>query len=312
MRQLVWDGLRDLCKDTFSVPPERNGDDLFASFLRQKDLKSTIKTGSNDVDSSNNLRYDFFDVDETTGNIVLQPKIPIFPEDFPQGTREWPLSWWGIVDPSIEEQNIENKEISKITTDTKGDTKPRQDRSDAQSDRKSPERKDEINERNRRGGNRSTRKRSSRDHYDDDHPSREDRFDRSAGGERGGSEYPPPLRGNNYDYDHNDFRNPRHYGGDPPGPRRIGDGPPPHYRPFLCDGPQPGDFRGVPRPYLTKDYQHRDQFEPPWRGLPMPLHDDRRENRDRDHPRRSPYSNPPSEDGRNVGRNPTGNSNRIR
>ena len=97
LRQLVFDGLKDLCKDAFEIPPERNGDFLFASFLRHKDLKPIMQTSSNNIDSSsnnsNNLRYDFFDVDETTRTIVMQPKIPIFPEDFPAGgIREWPLS----------------------------------------------------------------------------------------------------------------------------------------------------------------------------------------------------------------------------
>jgi hypothetical protein len=97
LRQLVLDGLKDLCKDAFEIPPERNGDFLFASFLRHKDLKPTMQTSSNNIDISsnnnNNLRYDFFDVDETTRTIVLQPKIPIFPEDFPAGgIQEWPLS----------------------------------------------------------------------------------------------------------------------------------------------------------------------------------------------------------------------------
>ena len=45
-------------------------------------------------------RYDFFDVD-SHGDIMLQAKIPIFPEDFPPGKTEWPLSWWGIVDPAL-------------------------------------------------------------------------------------------------------------------------------------------------------------------------------------------------------------------
>jgi hypothetical protein len=42
---------------------------------------------------------DFFDTNEQ-GEIVLPAQdIPIFPEDFPAGQREHPLSWWGIVDP---------------------------------------------------------------------------------------------------------------------------------------------------------------------------------------------------------------------
>ena len=63
LRQLVWDGLRDLCKSTFPTPPIRDGVDLQASFLRYKDRNSS------------NQRYDFFDTDDAN-NIMLQPKIP--------------------------------------------------------------------------------------------------------------------------------------------------------------------------------------------------------------------------------------------
>jgi len=95
LRRMVFDGLRDLCKDVFKVPPERHGNDLFASFLRHKDLNQTSETNVTSIDSNDtkSLQYDFFDVDERTGTITLQPKIPIFPEDFPAGgKREWPLS----------------------------------------------------------------------------------------------------------------------------------------------------------------------------------------------------------------------------
>ncbi len=90
LRQLVFDGLKDLCKDAFENPPERQGVDLFASFLRHKDLNPI--SSINEDNTSDNLQYDFFDVDDTTGTIILQPKIPIFPEDFPAGAKEWPLS----------------------------------------------------------------------------------------------------------------------------------------------------------------------------------------------------------------------------
>ena len=95
LRRMVFDGLRDLCKDVFKVPPERHGNDLFASFLRHKDLNQTSETNVTSIDSNDtkSLQYDFFDVYERTGTIILQPKIPIFPEDFPAGgKREWPLS----------------------------------------------------------------------------------------------------------------------------------------------------------------------------------------------------------------------------
>ncbi len=51
-------------------------------------------------------RYDFFDTDPVTNTINVTPlpnsRIPIFPEDFPPSTTEWPLRWWGIHQPSEE------------------------------------------------------------------------------------------------------------------------------------------------------------------------------------------------------------------
>ena len=46
-------------------------------------------------------KYDFFDIDHY-GEISLQPKVPMFPEDFSNqinGRQEWPLSWWGVESP---------------------------------------------------------------------------------------------------------------------------------------------------------------------------------------------------------------------
>ena len=68
-----------------------------------KDARFQIRTGPA-VDMSGSFlsdeRYDFFDVDDA-GDILLQQKIPIFPEDFPPGMPEWPLKWWGIIDPAL-------------------------------------------------------------------------------------------------------------------------------------------------------------------------------------------------------------------
>ena len=61
-----------------------------------------------------NDRYDFFDVD-SQGDIMLQAKIPIFPEDFPPGKTEWPLSWWGIVDPVLAPTPTIMEEVELIT-----------------------------------------------------------------------------------------------------------------------------------------------------------------------------------------------------
>jgi len=339
LRQLVLDGLKDLCKDAFGIPPERNGDFLFASFLRHKDLKPIMQTSSNSIDSSinnnnnNNLRYDFFDVDETTRTIVLQPKIPIFPEDFPAGgIREWPLSWWGIVDPSIEEKTHEDKASSKndpdakISADAKTHSKSRRDRSGARSDGG----KEGSGDRTRRENSRNTRKRPSRDikeeehAYYNDYPSREDRRDRFPGGEfdDGGDRYAPQLHGADYDYDHNgpspngyhpNSRNPHYRGDGQHFPHRTKDGPPPHSHPYHGDGPLLRDFRGGGRPYPAHgssgpppwEHSHRDPYGPQGRGPPPPR-DDRHDHRDRS--QRSPRSKPERDDGRHSVRKPSSSS----
>jgi len=334
LRQLALDGIRDLCKDMFEIPPERKGVDLFASFLRHKDLKMTMRASGNSIDSNNNAattnnqQYDFFDIDETTGAIMLQPKIPIFPEDFARaGTKEWPLSWWGIVDPGIGNDKAE----SKIDADTESRSKTRRDRSNARSDSG----KDGSGDRKRRDNGRHSRQRSSRDTYDDEHayfdghPSREDRRDKFPPGEYdgGGDGHPPRFRDTDYDYDHNgpppnryppDSRHPYHRGGGggPQYPHRTRDGPPPHSRPYPRGGPPPADFRGGGggRPYPAhgssgpREYPHRDQFEPQGRDS-IPPRDERREHRDR--PQFSPHSKSERDDARQSARNPpTGSSSR--
>lgn len=60
--------------------------DLMGSFLRGPSI-----TGMGDD-------YDFFDTNDQ-GEIVLQGRKPMFPEEFPPGVKEHPLSWWGILDP---------------------------------------------------------------------------------------------------------------------------------------------------------------------------------------------------------------------
>mmetsp|Transcript_7958 Transcript_7958/g.19570 ORF Transcript_7958/g.19570 Transcript_7958/m.19570 type:complete len:548 (-) Transcript_7958:236-1879(-) len=306
LRQLVFDGLNNLCKDAFENPPERNGVDLFASFLRHKDLHPKIQTSFINTDSiSDNLQYDFFDADDSTGTIILQPKIPIFPEDFPAGVQEWPLSWWGIVEPSIEEKNREEKKEQKTNTDAESHSKSRQDRSGVRSDKG----KEGSGDRYKRGNSRSSHKRPSRDRYEDEHlhyddyPHIEDRRDRFHDGI--GSGYPPQHRGGDYEYDHDlnrrspnrypDYRNSHHRGGGQPFPHRMRDGP--QSRPYPRGAPPPGDYRDGPgdyrdgvRPYPMHggsgtppwDYPHRDPHGPQGRG-PPPQRDDRREYRERPH-----------------------------
>lgn len=368
LRQLVLDRLRELCKDSFETPPERNGVDLFASFLRHKDLQ----TSNNNTDSSsNNHRYDFFDVHEMTGTIIQQPKIPIFPEDFPAGAKEWPLSvrqnyylfkrflhiaskyflpfctmndtltysclifaetlyfnlpvlylnqWWGIVEPSIEEKNHEDKAGPKGNAKTDTNSKSRRDRSGARSDSG----KEGNGDRSRRDNGRSTSKRSSREIYEDEdayydeYPPPEERRDRFPGGgynDYGGGYLPQP-HGTDYDYDHNrpspngyhqNSRNPQHRSGGQPFPHHTRDGPSPRSRPYNRDGPPPGEYRGGSRPYQAhggtgpppRDYPHRDPYGPHGRGPPPPR-DDRREHRDRS--QRSPHSRTDRDDGRHSRR----------
>lgn len=51
-----------------------------------------------DSDDESDQRYDFFDRDKDE-KIVKQKWIPMFPEDFSSSKDQWPLSWWGIVEP---------------------------------------------------------------------------------------------------------------------------------------------------------------------------------------------------------------------
>jgi hypothetical protein len=44
-------------------------------------------------------RFDYFGDDE---DYSKKKPIPMFPEDFKEGEKEWPLSWWGIMKPSQE------------------------------------------------------------------------------------------------------------------------------------------------------------------------------------------------------------------
>jgi hypothetical protein len=71
---------------------------------RRDDERFQLQEGPIDLSGSflakKEEQYDFFDKNER-GEIVLQPTVPIFPEEFPVGMREHPLSWWGVLDPAI-------------------------------------------------------------------------------------------------------------------------------------------------------------------------------------------------------------------
>jgi len=55
-------------------------------------------------------KYDFFDRNEDGTPIIKEPKIPIFPEDFKDGQKEWPLNWWGILSPPDNILSIHNED----------------------------------------------------------------------------------------------------------------------------------------------------------------------------------------------------------
>mmetsp|Transcript_16405 Transcript_16405/g.33705 ORF Transcript_16405/g.33705 Transcript_16405/m.33705 type:complete len:373 (+) Transcript_16405:143-1261(+) len=312
LQQLVFGILGDLCQDTFPIPPERDGVDLFASFLRHKDQKPATTMhvpsgGSGDGNANaNNLQYDFFDVDATTGSIVVQPKIPIFPEDFPTGAnQEWPLSWWGIVDPSIEEKKQEEKEEPKVDADEEKKSTSRRDRSASKPDgATSTEGKDCKRDRNKRDSSRNARKRSSRDRHEDE----PQHFDGYVPWE---NRHDPFPGGPFYDGGRG-----RYPGGYPPGPRNyslngdafpIRDRPPPDGRPYPRNEGPPRDFRGGGRPYPVHDggwdypAPLGDPYGPQGRG--------RFSRGDRDRSRRSPHSKADRDDhGRHSGQKPSGGS----
>jgi hypothetical protein len=85
-KEQVMDDLERLCTTLgddarFALPPMASID-LSGTFLGDDD------------------RYDFFDTDHF-GEIVFQPKVPIFPEEFPPGMAAHSLSWWGVLDPAL-------------------------------------------------------------------------------------------------------------------------------------------------------------------------------------------------------------------
>jgi hypothetical protein len=249
LRQMVWDGLRDTCKTIFPIPPIRDGIDLQASFLRHKDLNISTNIDTISSSNSNNQRYDFFDIDETNGNIVMQTKIPIFPEDFPPGVKEWPLSWWGIVDPSIGERRVEVKseQNNKIDIKKEQHTKPKRETTPVakkSTDQPKGDKNRHDNTNTNSNNNRSDssgRKRSSRDRHEDEPFYYDDYHHRGNGGGGGCSGgNPPPFHGNN-------FRNHPHDrggAGGPPFPNRMGDGPHTNNNNNPRYGPPTGDFRG--------------------------------------------------------------------
>jgi hypothetical protein len=84
----VVDNLQELCATTkLKLPPNntRQRIDLAGSFFPDDETQN------------------FFDTNDA-GEIVLHPRKPIFPEEFPAGMKEQDLSWWGIVDQKKDEK----------------------------------------------------------------------------------------------------------------------------------------------------------------------------------------------------------------
>lgn len=77
---MVWQSLSELCDE--------------ATQIEDKPFRLIPQKPSSGIDLSSSMMkyrepYDWFDVDAQTGGIVLQKKIPIFPEDFPPGMKEY-------------------------------------------------------------------------------------------------------------------------------------------------------------------------------------------------------------------------------
>ena len=230
--KLLTDSFQDLKKNLTSNSTGSGGGpfevgpgstiDLSGSFLRARDLED-------------GKRYDFFDHDEN-GRIVMQPTIPMFPEDFSLGQKEWPLSWWGIVDPALEKKTNSDGSNRKQSSDHRNSKKRSRDNKSSR-DR----RKDE------RGGDRDSRDfphHPSQDHADG----------------RAGSYDPHRQHGwqKNQYFDDN---------------RNWGNGPPPGWREdqegdYRSENPFPPHGRGSPPPPHGGGRGGRGDF---FRGGPPPF-----------------------------------------
>jgi len=105
LQDRVWESLSELCQkmDKLEDKPFRLGGSGGGGGGTPGASSTSSSSSPFSVDISTSfLRteqdYDWFDLDQD-GKIIVQPKIPIFPEDFPPGQFLHPLSWWGIVEP---------------------------------------------------------------------------------------------------------------------------------------------------------------------------------------------------------------------
>lgn len=128
-------------------------------------------------------RYDFFDTDPVTKTINVTPlpnsRIPIFPEDFPPNTSEWPLRWWGIHQPSEELLQLHEEKALSLgypVSHRKGGspskiqpTAEKSSRSNEKDSKSSSRKGSESSRRRKRSGDSSGKdKERSRKRYSDD------------------------------------------------------------------------------------------------------------------------------------------------
>jgi hypothetical protein len=264
----IWDSLHDLCTQLAH---------------EDKDSKFRLFSSSSIVDLSGSLlkhrEYDFFDVDKN-GAIVVQPKVPIFPEDFPPGKPEWPLSWWGIVDPALGERK-DRKVLSTTGEPVESSSRMSSRSSGPVGEERHPRRGGSLNGGRGEGpqrGHPSDHTGPPPDHadYRGAPPSQPD-YRGPPPGYRGPPLGHPDHRGpppDHPDYrgpppDHPDYRGPPPDRRGPPqqdrrGPPQQQDrrGPPPQDR----RGPPPRDYRGPPPDH--PDYRGPPPDHPDYRGPP--------------------------------------------
>jgi len=99
-KQGLWQKLETMCTE---LSDAKDSGTLQPLFQLGNINASSSKNSGGGVDLSGsflrgNDRYDFFDTN-AAGEIVVEPRRPIFPEDFTHGRKEHPLSWWGVLDP---------------------------------------------------------------------------------------------------------------------------------------------------------------------------------------------------------------------
>jgi len=246
-----------------------------SSSKQEGTTKSSSEDNSGDLIGSNgsfiprtdDIIYDFFEFDKK-GNIVEEKLIPMFPEDFKRGDKQWPLEWWGIIPASDEILAMHEKERPTSHSDRRNGRDRSKDR--GRSGDKDRGRSRDSRERSR---GRSSDKRGGYE-YDQHYPNYPHR-----GPGLGGPEPPHGYGGFHHDNhppgSFNDRFPARHGpggGGWPgPGPRIQEDGwfDRDGYGPGRGPGPRPGPGNGLPphgrgggRPMQDEGWFERDHPPP--------------------------------------------------